>query len=185
MKAILVGILILACGGVWANPKELVDAIRTLDREDTSVWTKDGRPRVSALEATLGRDIRAAERDAAWDAYKLCAPAHERVVDLEARVVDLEAAVAIESARHIDAVSGLAAWKSRAHVAERSATLARKQAQDAGQRLAVTEAKLKAYTKGESLCASERIAVAAEINVLFDDLDAAAIRLLDCLSVGE
>ena len=35
-----------------------------------TAYTKAGKPRVKALEAILGADISAAERDAAWKAYK-------------------------------------------------------------------------------------------------------------------
>ena len=56
----------------WA----LEGAIRSLDREDESLWTRDGKPRVDALERALGYDITAADRDAAWEALQapLAAP---------------------------------------------------------------------------------------------------------------
>ena len=47
----------------------IVDATGRLDPEDPSLWTgrgKSRRPKVAALEAALGHDITAAERDAAW-----------------------------------------------------------------------------------------------------------------------
>ena len=47
----------------------IVDATGRLDPEDPSLWSgrgKSRRPRVAAIEAVLGHDITAAERDAAW-----------------------------------------------------------------------------------------------------------------------
>ena len=44
------------------------DAIRGLDPDDKTLWTSDGEPKVVAVEAVLGRDITAEERDAAWAA---------------------------------------------------------------------------------------------------------------------
>ena len=40
--------------------------VREVDTEDQSKWTKDGSPTVEALEAVLGFDISAEERDQAW-----------------------------------------------------------------------------------------------------------------------
>ena len=37
---------------------------------DPDACTQDGRPKVEALEAILGRDVTAAERDRAWAAHK-------------------------------------------------------------------------------------------------------------------
>lgn len=45
---------------------EIVRAIGRLDRDDSSLWTRRGPPRVRAIEALLGRQITSAERDAAW-----------------------------------------------------------------------------------------------------------------------
>ena len=47
---------------------EIAAAIDRLDPDDRALWTKDDRPQVAALEAALGYDITAAERDAAWEA---------------------------------------------------------------------------------------------------------------------
>ena len=47
----------------------IVDAIARLDPKDRSLWSgrgKSRKPRVDAIEAVLGYDITAAERDAAW-----------------------------------------------------------------------------------------------------------------------
>ena len=48
----------------------IVAAIRSLDTDDRSLWTRSGKPRVSAVEDVLGRDITAAERDKAWAAVQ-------------------------------------------------------------------------------------------------------------------
>ena len=45
---------------------DIVEAIGRLDRDDRSLWTRRGPPRVDAIEALLGRQITAAERNAAW-----------------------------------------------------------------------------------------------------------------------
>ena len=45
-------------------------AIEGLDLADKSTWTKGGKPEVKALEARLGFDISAAERDEAWTAVE-------------------------------------------------------------------------------------------------------------------
>lgn len=47
---------------------DLVAAIGQLDPEDPSLWMKDGRPKTEAL--TVVGAVTAAERDAAWEAYK-------------------------------------------------------------------------------------------------------------------
>ena len=47
----------------------IVAAARSLNTKDPKVWSgrgKSRRPKVAALEAVLGHDITAAERDAAW-----------------------------------------------------------------------------------------------------------------------
>lgn len=46
----------------------LVAAIGLLDKDDPSLWMKDGRPKTEAL--TVVGAVTAAERDAAWEAYK-------------------------------------------------------------------------------------------------------------------
>jgi uncharacterized protein YifE (UPF0438 family) len=45
----------------------IVDAIADLDSES---FGKDGKPNVKAIEAVLGRDITAADRDQAWATYQ-------------------------------------------------------------------------------------------------------------------
>ena len=45
---------------------DVVWVIGQLDRDDRSLWTRRGPPRVRAIEALLGRQITATQRDAAW-----------------------------------------------------------------------------------------------------------------------
>jgi len=45
---------------------DIVGAINSMDRADTSLWNADESPSVEAIEGRLGYDISAAERDAAW-----------------------------------------------------------------------------------------------------------------------
>ena len=45
---------------------DIAAAIGKLDRDSKSLWTRRGKPRVAAIEAAIGRDITAAQRDAAW-----------------------------------------------------------------------------------------------------------------------
>ena len=65
----------LAWRGYQAAPAQaltvcLTDAIADLTPGDPAHWTRDGLPRVRALEALTGNDITAAERDLAWEAYR-------------------------------------------------------------------------------------------------------------------
>ena len=54
--------------------ERLVAAIGTLEDGNEDHWTKDKRPQVSALEAATGLDdVSAAERDAAFEAWKIVA----------------------------------------------------------------------------------------------------------------
>lgn len=48
---------------------DILRAIRELDPEETALWTAAGAPRISVLEAALGRDVDQAERDTAWRAH--------------------------------------------------------------------------------------------------------------------
>ena len=52
------------------DPAERIEAIakaiETLDPENEEHWTGSGKPNVASLEAVLGWDISAAERDEAW-----------------------------------------------------------------------------------------------------------------------
>ena len=52
------------------DPAERLDAIvvaiQSLDEVDPELWTKGGKPQVSAIEAVLGWEISGAERDEAW-----------------------------------------------------------------------------------------------------------------------
>lgn len=50
-----------------AQHEEIIEAIKALDSEDDSNWTKQGRPVVEKIEANLGgRNITAGQRDEAW-----------------------------------------------------------------------------------------------------------------------
>ena len=48
----------------------IASAVRGLDPDDKTLWTRDGSPRVEAIEAALGFGIDAPERDAAWAAVE-------------------------------------------------------------------------------------------------------------------
>ena len=48
----------------------IVAGIGNLDPEDAVLWSRNGAPRVDALEAVLGYDITADERNHAWEAYQ-------------------------------------------------------------------------------------------------------------------
>ena len=52
------------------EPLTIEAACARLDRADASLWTRAGVPTTAALEALLGRDVSAAERDAAWAAVQ-------------------------------------------------------------------------------------------------------------------
>lgn len=45
---------------------DIVMVILGLDKANPKLWTGDGSPQVRAIEAVLGRQITAGERDAAW-----------------------------------------------------------------------------------------------------------------------
>ena len=84
---------------------DIVDAIARLDRDDSSLWTRRGPPRVDAIEALLGRQITAAERTAAWKiAQRAPAPTPEPApepapdVDGVLEIEPREAVAAIEAA---------------------------------------------------------------------------------------
>lgn len=47
---------------------DIVTAILGLDKADKKLWTASGAPHVRAIEAAIGRQITADERDAAWEA---------------------------------------------------------------------------------------------------------------------
>ncbi|MDF1622521.1 MAG: hypothetical protein P1V33_03505 [Pseudohongiella nitratireducens] len=47
----------------------IVQAIDQVDPNDTELWTKNKGPKVSAIEALLGKPITEAERDTAWQQY--------------------------------------------------------------------------------------------------------------------
>ena len=49
----------------------LADAVGRLPEGDENAWTKDGKPDARALGAEAGvENVSAAERDAAWDAFR-------------------------------------------------------------------------------------------------------------------
>ena len=49
------------------RPALIRSALRRIDQEDRDLWTDAGKPLVAAVEALLGFDISAAERDLEWD----------------------------------------------------------------------------------------------------------------------
>ena len=53
-----------------AGVGSVVAAIGELDPDDAGSWTKSGKPELKALEALLGADLTAAERDEAWAAFQ-------------------------------------------------------------------------------------------------------------------
>ena len=53
-----------------APPSTALEAIALLDLDDPAQRTRDGAPRVDAIEAILGRGITMAERDAAWAQFQ-------------------------------------------------------------------------------------------------------------------
>jgi hypothetical protein len=54
-----------------ATRAEIVEAIGKLDKNNPEHWMKDGKtPQVAAIEHELGKDITAADRDAAWSAMQ-------------------------------------------------------------------------------------------------------------------
>jgi len=53
-------------GGALSREARIDAAIGALDRHDPSLWTRRGKPKVRALEAALGFDITAKERNRAW-----------------------------------------------------------------------------------------------------------------------
>ena len=54
--------------GTDARMAEIIKAIRGLDRNVAESFTQTGKPKVPAIEAALGYDITATERDAAYSA---------------------------------------------------------------------------------------------------------------------
>lgn len=48
----------------------IAEAIGKLDKDKVENWTKGGVPQVGAIEAALGYEISAGERDAAWTAFQ-------------------------------------------------------------------------------------------------------------------
>lgn len=49
--------------------EEIIQAIGRLDPGNKDLWTSGGKPQVSAIEAVLGKQISAGDRDAAWDVF--------------------------------------------------------------------------------------------------------------------
>lgn len=52
------------------NMMEIQKAISRLNLDERHQWTKDGKPRVVALESILGRQISERDRDSAWTMMK-------------------------------------------------------------------------------------------------------------------
>ncbi|MCK4959717.1 MAG: hypothetical protein KAT00_09950 [Planctomycetes bacterium] len=49
---------------------EIIEAIGKLDKDNPEHWTSGGKPQVVTLEGLLGKQISAADRDAAWSAVQ-------------------------------------------------------------------------------------------------------------------
>jgi hypothetical protein len=49
---------------------DIVEAIKTLDKEDENLWTTDGRPQLKALSEAAGRKVSTKERNIAWGEYQ-------------------------------------------------------------------------------------------------------------------
>jgi len=45
--------------------QQIIDAVASLDKDDADLWTNSGKAQVAAIEAVLGFDISAKDRDAA------------------------------------------------------------------------------------------------------------------------
>jgi hypothetical protein len=52
-----------------AEHDDIIDAIEVLDENNEDHWTTTGKPDTRALSDVLDRQVTAAERDAAWEAY--------------------------------------------------------------------------------------------------------------------
>ncbi len=138
---------------------------------------------MKVLETQLGRDIRAADRDLAWDAYRLCGPARERATAAEARATAAETA---HQAARSEVIAALDDWKARARAAARSAQAADAEARAADRRAAEADAKAAALLAGRRVCVKERAGVVEHIDDWFAaSLGRATRRLLDCLAAGE
>jgi len=108
-------------------------AILQFNRDDAQ-WTKAGKPRVDAIEGVLQADISAADRDAAWKAYKTPAVAYnsgqESAINAQ-RLTQLEADLAAATHARAEAMTVIARltrdrdeWQSRAAAAEDQIDLA-------------------------------------------------------------
>lgn len=101
------------------TPELIGGAIAILDfNRDDAQWTKGGKPRVDAIENILNADISAAERDAAWDAWRSPPVPAADTAQLEA---DLSAAMKAR-AEAMTVIATLTRdrdeWQSRAVAAE-------------------------------------------------------------------
>ena len=112
------------------TPDLIGDAIAILEfnrdlhqtRPGKPKWTKDGKPRVDAIESLLEADISAADRDHAWDLHRTpvvqAVPVAVDTSQFEARIADLEN----RAAEYLSANNGLknqlSTALSRAEVAE-------------------------------------------------------------------
>jgi hypothetical protein len=56
----------LAAASTGPTEAEIVEAIGKLDKGNSEHWTNGGSPQVAAIEGILGKQISAADRDAAW-----------------------------------------------------------------------------------------------------------------------
>ena len=183
----------------------IVDAIGVI-ADRPGAWTKGGKPRVDALEAELGRDITAAERDVAWAAYQAGEASCERIAkngpsaaDLQARLdaatsslVNAKAGARATERRLADAQRETRAQTERAEraessiaSAERSARAARRDAVGARELAVAAEAKTRGLLAGRPACADERAVVRADDSWRAASLRRKVERLLACLAVGE
>lgn len=118
--ALAVGILVAApfadrahaAGTVPAQSIEAAIGILEF-RGDKAAYTKSGKPRVRALEAVLGADISAAERDAAWKSFKApkALPDTSAITALNSKIAALKADLSDTRYAHGKAVLELAVTK--------------------------------------------------------------------------
>ena len=180
--------------------QEIVTAIGTMDKNAAVLWTKDGRPKVGAIEAAMGRDISGADRDLAWAAYQACEPTFAEIAGLEAsvagarnrvaearnRVEEAQARTRALSTRAERAAAERDEWRSKARAASSEAQTSAAEARAALSRASTAQAKTRELLAGRRVCLAERAAVAAELDDwLTSGLRSATRDLLDCLGVGE
>lgn len=70
---------------VPTDPSARIEAIKaaigTLDKENTDLWLKDGKPAAEAIAAVTGWPITAGERNDAWASLQAAAPAAQPAAD--------------------------------------------------------------------------------------------------------